>query len=59
MDRSRSVVSASRWQKGTHTGQLTANESVIILPSLTNDQARARFRQGWIEPKPYLRIIQL
>lgn len=50
--------------------QLTANHSVatpadwkqggdvIIVPSLTDDQARAKFPGGWKTLKPYLRIVR-
>ncbi len=38
------------WQPG---------EPVIILPSLTNEQAKERFPQGWDELKPYLRVVRL
>jgi alkyl hydroperoxide reductase subunit AhpC len=34
-------------------------EDVIIVPSLSNDQAKERFPQGWNEQKPYLRIVKL
>jgi alkyl hydroperoxide reductase subunit AhpC len=38
------------WQKG---------QPVIIAPSLSEEDARARFPQGWTELRPYLRIVQL
>ena len=31
-------------------------EQVVILPSVTNDQAKELFPQGWNEIKPYLRM---
>ena len=34
-------------------------EPVIISPSLTEEQARERFPQGWKELKPYLRMVEL
>jgi thioredoxin-dependent peroxiredoxin len=34
-------------------------EPVIIAPSLSNEDAKARFPQGWKELKPYLRVVQL
>ena len=34
-------------------------EPVIIAPSLSADDARERFPQGWEEPRPYLRIVDL
>ena len=30
---------------------------VIILPSVSDEAARARFPEGWRAPKPYLRIV--
>jgi len=30
---------------------------VIILPSVSEDEARQRFPGGWKAPKPYLRIV--
>ena len=34
-------------------------EPVIIVPSLSDQQARERFPQGWKTLKPYLRIVEL
>jgi alkyl hydroperoxide reductase subunit AhpC len=34
-------------------------DPVIIVPSLTNEQAKERFPQGWEELKPYLRVVRL
>ena len=34
-------------------------QPVIIVPSLTNEQAKERFPQGWNELKPYLRVVKL
>jgi alkyl hydroperoxide reductase subunit AhpC len=34
-------------------------QPVIIVPSLTNVQAKERFPQGWNELKPYLRVVKL
>jgi alkyl hydroperoxide reductase subunit AhpC len=33
-----------------------AGDDVIILPSMTDEDARLRFPQGWQSPRPYLRI---
>lgn len=33
-------------------------EDVIIVPSVTNDQAKTLFPQGWTEHKPYLRTVK-
>ena len=32
-------------------------DEVIIVPSISDDQARLKFPGGWKAPKPYLRII--
>jgi len=34
-------------------------DDVIIVPSLSDDEARRRFPQGWKTLKPYLRVIAL
>lgn len=34
-------------------------DPVIISPSLSTEQAKERFPQGWKELKPYLRLVQL
>ena len=36
-----------------------AGEPVIIVPSLSDAQAKERFPQGWQTLKPYLRVVQL
>ena len=33
-------------------------EDVIIVPSVSDEQAREKFPGGWKAPKPYLRIVQ-
>jgi alkyl hydroperoxide reductase subunit AhpC len=32
-------------------------EDVIILPSVSDDEARQKYPGGWRSPKPYLRIV--
>ena len=32
-------------------------EDVIIVPSVSDEEARAKFPPGWRAPKPYLRIV--
>jgi alkyl hydroperoxide reductase subunit AhpC len=32
-------------------------EDVIIVPSVSNDEAKTKFPGGWRAPKPYLRIV--
>jgi thioredoxin-dependent peroxiredoxin len=32
-------------------------EDVIILPSISDEAAKATFPYGWKAPKPYLRIV--
>ncbi|MCF1506008.1 peroxiredoxin [Afifella sp. H1R] len=42
-----SVATPADWEQG---------EDVIIAPSLSDEQARERFPQGWKTLKPYLRV---
>ena len=44
------VATPVNWEPG---------EPVIISPSLSTDEAKARFPQGWDEKKPYLRVVNL
>ena len=43
------VATPVNWQKG---------EDVIIPPSLSDEDAKAKYPDGWDEKKPYLRVIQ-
>lgn len=43
------VATPVNWKQG---------EDVIIVPSLSNDQARELFPGGWDEKKPYLRLVK-
>lgn len=36
----------------------TDGDDCIIVPSVTNDQAKELFPQGWDEKKPYLRMVK-
>jgi len=42
------VATPVNWKQG---------EDVIIVPSVTNDDAKTLFPQGWKEIKPYLRVV--
>ena len=42
------VATPVNWKNG---------EDVIIVPSVSNEDARERFPNGWKSPKPYLRIV--
>jgi alkyl hydroperoxide reductase subunit AhpC len=42
------VATPANWKQG---------EDVIIVPSVTNDQAKELFPGGWTEHKPYLRTV--
>ena len=35
----------------------THGDDVIIVPSVSDEQAREKFPDGWRAPKPYLRIV--
>ena len=43
-----SVATPANWQRG---------EDVIISPSVSDDDARRKFPEGWKAPKPYLRMV--
>ncbi len=42
------VATPVNWKQG---------EDVIIVPAVSDEQAREKFPQGWKAPKPYLRIV--
>ena len=42
------VATPVNWKNG---------EDVIILPAVTEAEAREKYPQGWQQPKPYLRIV--
>jgi len=42
------VATPVNWKQG---------EDVIILTSVSNDEAKAKYPEGWKAPKPYLRIV--
>lgn len=44
------VATPVNWQKG---------DRAIIVPSVTDEQAKERFPQGWEAQKPYLRWVEL
>jgi alkyl hydroperoxide reductase subunit AhpC len=37
----------------------TDGEKVIIVPALSDEEAKEKFPQGWDAQKPYLRLVQL
>jgi alkyl hydroperoxide reductase subunit AhpC len=42
------VATPANWQPG---------KDVIILPAVSDDEAKTRYPEGWKSPKPYLRIV--
>ncbi|HUE84512.1 MAG TPA: peroxiredoxin [Vicinamibacterales bacterium] len=42
------VATPANWQQG---------DDVIILPAVSDDEARQQYPQGWRAPRPYLRIV--
>ncbi|MCH7856294.1 MAG: peroxiredoxin [Gemmatimonadetes bacterium] len=42
------VATPANWNQG---------EDVIIVPSVSNEEAEQKYPQGWSSPKPYLRIV--
>ncbi len=35
----------------------TQGEDVIIVPSVTDEEAKQRYPEGWKTVKPYLRVV--
>jgi len=44
------VATPVNWKKG---------EDVIIVPAVSDEQAKAKYPSGWKAPKPYLRIVPM
>ncbi|MGD1885926.1 MAG: peroxiredoxin [Cohaesibacteraceae bacterium] len=42
------VATPANWQDG---------DEVIIVPAVSDEEARKAFPEGWVAPRPYLRII--
>jgi alkyl hydroperoxide reductase subunit AhpC len=42
------VATPVNWKQG---------DEVIILPSVSNEEAQQKYPGGWKSPKPYLRIV--
>ena len=42
------VATPVNWKQG---------DDVIILPSVSEDDAKKKYQSGWKSPKPYLRIV--
>jgi thioredoxin-dependent peroxiredoxin len=42
------VATPANWKPG---------DDVIILPSVSDEQAKEMFPEGWKAPRPYLRIV--
>ena len=42
------VATPVNWQQG---------DDVIIVPAVSDDEAKARFPGGWQSPKPYIRLV--
>ena len=45
---SHKVATPADWKRG---------EDVIIVPSVSNEEAEEKYPEGWSSPKPYLRIV--
>jgi len=45
---SHQVATPVNWQHG---------DDVIIVPAVSNEEAKAKYPDGWREPKPYIRIV--
>lgn len=42
------VATPANWRKG---------DNVIIVPAVSDEQAKEKYPQGWTAPRPYLRIV--
>ena len=42
------VATPANWQPG---------DDVIILPSVSDEQAKEKYPEGWQQPLPYIRIV--
>jgi hypothetical protein len=42
------VATPANWEQG---------EDVIILPAVSNEDAKAKYPDGWKQPLPYIRIV--
>jgi len=42
------VATPANWKQGG---------DVVIVPSVSNDEAKQKYPDGWKSPKPYLRIV--
>ena len=42
------VATPANWEQG---------DDVIILPSVSNDDAKVRYPDGWEQPLPYIRVV--
>jgi alkyl hydroperoxide reductase subunit AhpC len=42
------VATPVNWKQG---------DDVIILPSVSNEDAQKKYPEGWKSPKPYIRIV--
>jgi alkyl hydroperoxide reductase subunit AhpC len=42
------VATPVNWQQG---------QDVIIVPAVNNEQAKAKYPEGWTEKKPYIRVV--
>ena len=38
-------------------GQLEARDEVIIVPGVSDEEAKEKYPAGWKAPKPYMRIV--
>lgn len=43
------VATPANWRQG---------DEVIIVPAVSEEEARARFPEGWRAPKPYMRVVR-
>lgn len=44
------VATPENWKQG---------DKCVILPTISNEEAKEKFPQGWVEVKPYLRLVDM
>jgi len=51
------LPATDRQPQSGDAGQLEAGRDVIIAGSVTDDDAKKTYPNGWKSPKPYIRIV--
>ena len=51
------LAAAHRQGAGVHTGNWKPGDDVVIAGSVSDEEAKKKYPQGWKAPKPYLRLV--